>query len=361
MKAFLAYPSEHEQTAREVKSFVRSTGMECWFDKDSLSAGEDWDRARRLALAAADVVLVLCSAETTGRNGVYQRELNEALELAKDRRLGTVYLIPIRIADVPLPQELSRLHYVDHFEGAWRRRLAAGLLRATGEAREEIPPALAVAAAEPDEGGVIPRTISEERPQGTLAASWIQYGLEGDYWAFVNGLIGSRALGGLYEARRQLAEWWQPTGSDWFLDISEFHRKGQLLSLTVATSSYYAGAAHPNHGVYTINSLGDEAGVITASELFGSNGDGLAFLTEYAALDLRRQAPDPSEVVHLEEYAETYGWELFEQFNFNEEGMQLNFSSASGLPHVLGFQEVYVPWQHVGQFLAPVPKRILLS
>lgn len=36
-------------------------------------------------------------------------------------------------------------------------------------------------------------------------------------------------------------------------------------------------------------------------------------------------------------------------------------SSVSGLPHVFGYLDVYLPWEQVGQFLARVPKRILLG
>jgi hypothetical protein len=36
MKVFLSYPSEHLETVVEVKNFVRSVGVECWFDKDNL-------------------------------------------------------------------------------------------------------------------------------------------------------------------------------------------------------------------------------------------------------------------------------------------------------------------------------------
>lgn len=125
MKAFLSYPSEHVVIAREIKSFIRSTGVACWFDKDDLVAGEDWDRARGLALREADVIVVLCAAQTTERNGVYQREINEALSLRNDRRLGVVYIIPVRIEEAPLPPELSRLQYVDYFEPSWRRKFAA--------------------------------------------------------------------------------------------------------------------------------------------------------------------------------------------------------------------------------------------
>src|SRR3546814_7475132 len=76
-----------------------------------------------------------CSSDlTTGRNGVYQREINEALELLRGRRPGTIYIIPLRLEDAPLPSELGRLQYVDHFVASpllvlatWRhrRRLAA--------------------------------------------------------------------------------------------------------------------------------------------------------------------------------------------------------------------------------------------
>ena len=224
-----------------------------------------------------------------------------------------------------------------------------------------MPLALQVAAAQPDEGGIIPREVSEDLPQGTLHATWHTYAMDGDYWDFVNGLIRARALGGLYEARRQLAEWWQPSGSDWELHVSEFYRKGQLVSLLVATSSYFSGAAHPNHGVQSINILGEGAGIVTATELFNPSGDALKFLIDYVNLDLRRQYGGSEEQIDITSYAETYGWELFDQFNFNEAGMQLNLSSMSGLPHVLGYQEVYLPWQHAGKFLAPAAKRILLG
>lgn len=361
MKVFLCYPSEVEGTAREVKAFVRSVDIECWFDKDSLVAGEDWDRSRRIALEQADVVLVLCAAATTQRNGVYQRELNEALRLSEDRRVGTVYILPLRIEDCPLPPELRRLQYVDHFDPAWRRKVAAGLAKACDDAREPVPPPLSVAAAQPDEGGIATRSISEKRTAGTLDVDWIQYASDGDYWDFVNGVIRSRALGGLYEARRHLAEWWQPTGSSWELHISEFHRKGELVSLTVGSYSYFSGAAYPNHGVSTINLLGPEAGIVSAGDLFDHDPAALAFLTDYVNLDLRRQAAGTGETLDISDYAQTYGWELYGQYGFNEAGMQLNLSSMSGLPHALGYFDVYVPWSSVQQFLSPVVRRVLLG
>lgn len=358
---FLSYPSEHVDDAKEVRDFVRSVGVRCWFDKDNLTAGEDWDRARKLAQGKADVILVLCAAETTIKDGVYQREINEALRAVDDKRVGTIYLLPIRVEDVDLPPEIRRFQYLDKFEPDWRRKLAAALRRAIQERKETLPPALEVAAAMPDECGFIPRSISEDRAEGTLDVTWLQYTLQGDYWDFVNGQIASRALGGFFEARRHLEEWWQKSGSSWELHVSEFHRKGQLVSLIVGRSEYWSGAAHPNHGIETINFMGPDAGIMKAGDLFDHSPEALEFVTDYVNLDLRRQLMGIGESLELSHYAETYGWELYDHYNFNEAGMRVNLSAASGLPHVLGMHEVYMPWEHVGELLAPVARRILLG
>jgi hypothetical protein len=367
MKVFLSYPSEHLESARAVKEFIRSVDVACWFDKDSLVAGEEWDRARKIAQSEADVVVILCGTQTNERNGVYQREIHEAIEALRDRRLGSIYIIPLRLENVKLPPELSRLHYVDYFDTQWRRKLAGGLLRAFVDGGEQPPPPLEVAGAQPDEGGKIQREVTEQPAEGTLHLSWYQYTLSGDYWEFVNATIAARALGELYTARRLFAEWQPPADwpgkpcSEWQMHISEFYRKSQLVSMTINRSSYFVGAAHPNHGVETVNIIGEQGGIVTARDLFDHSVDALRFVTDYVEMDLKRQFLGIDEPPNITSYVNTYRWELFDQFTFNEAGMILNLSSASGLPHAFGFIDVYMPWEHIGQFLAPAPKRILLG
>lgn len=359
MKVFLSYPSEHEQSAREVKDFVRAVGVDCWFDKDSIAPGLEWERERALAQADADFFLVLCATQTTGRDGVYQREINQALRQLNDKRLGTIYILPMRLEEIDLPPELARFQYVDFFSSGWRQRLAAGLLRAVADRSEFIPPMLQVAATAPDEGGFIKRELKEDHPRWDLEASWPQYELPGQYWQFVNAVILKEAVGGFYESRRRMAEWVNDRHSSWELHITEFHRRDQLVSLTLGHFEYYGGAAHPNHGIRTINILGEDAGVVPVEELFDSP-EALSFLHKYVTLDLHRQYLGSSESLDLTHYQKMYDWELYRQYSFNEAGMRVNLSSYSGLPHVLGYHEVYVPWVHIGHLLAPVAKRILL-
>jgi hypothetical protein len=182
MNVFLCYPSEHQNTAIEVKNFVRSVGVECWYDKDVLVPGEDWNRTRKSALSSADVVLILCASQLAERDGVYQREINEALGAVADKRVGSIFIIPFRIEDITLPSELSKYHWVDHDDPNWKRQLSKTFVRVIEDRREGVPAALKVAAAEPDEGGVIPREFEEHASRGELTASWHEYDLPGEYW-----------------------------------------------------------------------------------------------------------------------------------------------------------------------------------
>ena len=362
MKVFLSYPHEHEGSARQIKEFVRSVGVDCWFDKDSLIAGQDWERERGIAQSGADLIVLLCASQTTDRNGVYQRELNQALKELSDKRLGSIYIIPVRVEEMLLPPELSKLQFVNFYEIGWRQKLAASFLRAFGDRKETAPAALEVAAAPPDEGGLIQKSIKEELAEGEIDANWIEYTLPGQYWEYVNSEITHRALGGVYSTRREFVNWWKETGSSWEIEISEFYRKGQLVSLIIRHYHYFSGAAHPNHGITTLNILGENAGVVSARDVFDTEKEeALKFITDYVNFDLRRQYSEAPDDFDISYYAETYGWEFYDHYTFNEAGMRLNLSAASGLPHALGYHEVYLPWEHVRQYLAPVPKKILLG
>lgn len=365
MNIFLCYPREQEDSAKQIKSFVRSIGFDCWFDQDTLIVGQDWDRSRREALKRADAVIIVCSNETEAKDGVYQRELREALEHEKDQRLGSAYLFPVRVESCSLPSELNRFQYIDHFEPDWRRLLAKGLKFTAKQKEKAIPPALEVAAAEPDEDGVVTSSIDEERGKDEFHLSWVIYELEGQYWDFVNGIIRTKVFGDFYVARRDLNDWVGPDhaemGSTWEMNISEYYRKNELVSLVVGWFDYYSGAAHPNHGITTINIFGTEAGVMSIGELFDHQSKALQFLIDFANLDLKRQAEETEEVIDLNSFVYEEPWELFEQFSFNDTGMQLNFSASSGLPHVFGHAEVYVPWQSVADLLSPTARDVLIG
>ena len=349
LTSFLSYAKERVETVRELHDFIKSMGVDCWFDKESLVGGDHWNVERRKAQDAADLFIAVVSEETRTRDGVVQRELNDALKAAGDRLPGRMYIVPIRIDLVDLPEALAGSHAIDMFEPDWKARLARTLRKAAGQYGRSTSGALEVAAAIQASGRTLARREEEEDASGSRSLSYFQHADAGPYWDYVNAEILKIALGGLYAFRRMMADWpadRQP--SDWEAGVSEFHRRGELVSLTIGESHYFGGTAHPNHSLRTLNIFGPRCGVVGIRDLFDDEPAALQALLAYCDFVLKQPGGHLAEDdINLAQYADTYGWKLFEHFNVNERGLIVNFSAASGLPHVLGVFDGYVPWEAV--------------
>jgi hypothetical protein len=361
MKAFLSYPREQHESAQAFYRFLQSVGVETWWDRADLVTGDEWNRERWDALRAADLFVLICSQETFAKSGVIQREIREALELARDKPPGLIYILCLRVEDVEIPPELARFQWLDLFRKGWKPELARGLKKAFAQRSLPAPAPLEVALTTSISSSAEPDSVDEEDENGTRASVFLRYLEEGSYWEYVNAEILIRALGGLYEARRQQAEWTHGDGTgDWYQSITEFHRSGELVSLVVAGGSYFNRAIHPNHFVTTVNLFGPRNGRLQITELFDHSPKAFEILLDYCNLDLKRQGTLVGEApVSLDHHADMVGWELFSHYNVNERGMIINFSAAAGLPHVLGVFEIYIPWELVKGFLIPSVRTFL--
>lgn len=363
MKAFLSYPREREAEAETAYRFLQAVGIDTWWDRTSLVAGDDWDRERAAAQATADLFVLICAPETFAKTGVIQREVRQALEAAKDRPLGQNYILNLRTEEVSLPSELGQFHWLDMFSDGWRPLLARALKKALLQRSQPIPPALEVALASSTSSAAEPVSFEEEDENGTRSVFYLRYPASDTYWEYVNAEINARALGSLYEARRHQADWTHGTGTgDWEMSVSEFHRSGDLVSLVIAGSSYFNGAIHPNHFVYTLNLFGSRVGKVEVHDLFHSSTKAFDLILEYCDLDLKRQGILTSETpITLESYLGQDRWDIFRHYNVNDRGMILNFSAVAGLPHVFGVFEIYVPWELVKGYLIPSIRTFLAA
>lgn len=266
----------------------------------------------------------------------------------------------MRIDDVSLPDEISRFQYIDYFKNNWQRGLAASLARAVSDAGELVPPGLQVASAPADEGGVTEGNLEESNERYEAKIAWPLYQMPGDYWRYVNGIIASTSLGQLYEFRRHIADWDRLELSSLEVHLSEFFRRDQLVSLVIGRYEYFSGTPHPSHGVKTINIFGEYSGVLSIEELFGRSLGALDYIGEYTELDLKRRYGG-KDYLNISSYHREYLWNLYSEYSFNSVGIRLNLSSHSGLPHVFGYHDVYIPWENLREFLAPVPRKILIA
>lgn len=175
------------------------------------------------------------------------------------------------------------------------------------------------------------------------------YRSSGHYWDFVNGELSRAGLGRLYEFRRLMADWPQNSElSSWERGIREFHRSGDLVSITIDESHYFGGCMHPNNLVETINIFGPKCGVVGIRDLFDNASGALQVLSRYCGYMLSQPGQHFEDLqLNFEGMVERQGWDLFEHFNVNERGLIVNFSASAGLPHVLGVFDVYIPWEAV--------------
>ena len=362
LTSFLSYPRENASDSEAVFRFMRSIGVECWWDQESLVGGEEWDKSRSDAQNSVDLFLLICSKHTFSKDGVIQREIREALERAKDKRPGKIYIVPLLIEKIELPKEIGRFQWIALYQQNWRGELARTLKTAMQQKGAPVSPSVEVASATILSTDTVPIVVDETSSDGPRYLEYFYYAVKGEYWEVVNSTILVLALGELYEARRQMADWKHQDGTgDWYLSITEFHRSGELVSLTVGGTSYFSGAAHPNHSLRTINLLGPNCGRVTIGEMFDHSDSAYQILLERSLAELRQQGAFSEENGPRSDYFADIGWELFEQFNVNDKGLVLNLSTSSGLTHAFGQLDVYVSWDDLVEFLVPSVKIFLIG
>lgn len=361
MKIFLGYPSEYESTAWEVYDFLKSKGDDVWFDKVSLIVGTDWDQEREKGQHEADLVVHMCSEAILKRAGVVNREIRKTLRLVEDQPLGSLYVIPIRLEPIKMPVELTRFQYFDFGDG-WQDRLSEGIEKRRTQLSGEMLQS--------------PKsTVSEEKPLPGLQkiefedltddyecrGEYLRYDEEGLYWTFVNAALAAESLHGFYGIRKDFKadvddekpSWREELKHEWSINAEEIFRSGDIVSIRFYTYIGFAGAAHPNHYITTMNFLGEEAGSLSIGDLLAHSTENAHKILSFCEKVILAEFEGEIEKDTLfEGYKETEEdlWKLLGQFNFDRQGMTFNFSPYDVLPYVFGSHEVHVPWR----FLEPM-------
>jgi hypothetical protein len=133
---FIAYVQEDLALARCLRSDLIAAGCAPWLDRDQLLAGQNWPRAIERAIDISDVFVACFSARSLAKNGQFQSELRYALDCARRRPLESVFVVPVRFEECPVPRRIAdHVQYVDLFPD-WKRgvrRVVRAIRRAAGE------------------------------------------------------------------------------------------------------------------------------------------------------------------------------------------------------------------------------------
>ena len=116
LRIFLCHASGDKPAVRRLYHRLLTDGFEPWLDEENLIPGQKWALEIPKAVRSADVIIICLSHKSFASNGFVRDEIGLALEVAGQQPEGTIFLIPLRLEECPVPEELGQLHWVNYFK-----------------------------------------------------------------------------------------------------------------------------------------------------------------------------------------------------------------------------------------------------
>ncbi len=123
---FLSYARDDQEAVKLIYEKLKTEGYHPWMDQFDILPGENWERSIRIVVQKAHFFLIFLSDHSVNRRGVLQKEIHAALDAWNTMLTSDIYLIPVRLSDCSIPEELSAFQWVDIFDDlGWDRLLSA--------------------------------------------------------------------------------------------------------------------------------------------------------------------------------------------------------------------------------------------
>lgn len=99
---FLSYASEDRESVETMRNALESVGIEVWFDKRELQAGDAWDRMIRTNIQRCSLFLPVISRSAERRDeGYFRREWRWAIDRAEGMAETRKFILPVVVDDTP--------------------------------------------------------------------------------------------------------------------------------------------------------------------------------------------------------------------------------------------------------------------
>ena len=115
LRVFLCYASIDKPVIHHLYQRLVKDGMDVWLDESKLLPGQDWRLEIPKAVSASDAVIICLSRNSINKEGYVQKEIRLALDVADEKPDGTIFLIPARLENCPVPDRLGKYQWVDLF------------------------------------------------------------------------------------------------------------------------------------------------------------------------------------------------------------------------------------------------------
>jgi len=134
-RVFLSYASEDFSRVKPLYDQLKKQGLQPWLDRENLLPGVDWDKEIIRQIKRSDFVLFCLSTRSTNKRGYVQKELRTALRTLEEIPGGHVYLIPVRLEDCSVPDELAHLQFADAFRDGEFDKILMSIFKGWAESK----------------------------------------------------------------------------------------------------------------------------------------------------------------------------------------------------------------------------------
>jgi hypothetical protein len=112
---FLCHASEDKPVVRGLYERLKHDGFAPWLDEADLIGGQVWDRAIKKVIRESDVVVICLSQQSVKKRGYVQKEIRRALDAADELPEDSIFVIPVRLDDCTVPEQLQQWQRIDLF------------------------------------------------------------------------------------------------------------------------------------------------------------------------------------------------------------------------------------------------------
>ena len=358
-QVFLSYAREDYARVESLYYQLLNSGFKPWMDKKNILPGERWEDSIWRAIRHSDFFLACLSSKSTNKRGFLQREIKRALTYWDEKLDSDIYLIPIRLEECDVPENLRELEWLDLFEPTgWPLLLQAlneGVKRQaeSSEVQTASFGQLRLKFESLHESSIAHPTYDIEIEYPQIEGTEIS-GLEE-----INFVIKGYVAGEMQEFRKLYTSEFAksidsspeyPHHSSLDITHNVTLLDDNLFSMAFNILRYDAGAAHPNHWTRVYNFKLKPLVPIDIHDLFQVDSSYLEFISNYCMEDLKKQ-------VMSDEYGDDGSgiWEggvspneeNFKNFNLSQDSLVLTFDPYQVGPFAWGTMHVVISYSEI--------------
>lgn len=129
---FVSYAREDESFVVQLVEFLKAAGVTVWFDREQLSPGLRWEEVVEREIRDVRAFLTCLSTKALTKRGYFHTEQAAAAKVALTYPHGSLFIIPVRLDDCSIPDQMRQYHVTDLQDVTGPRLLLRSLSIALG-------------------------------------------------------------------------------------------------------------------------------------------------------------------------------------------------------------------------------------